>query len=120
MVRRLGAALALVLIVLPAWAADAVQNAVPEEVWDRPRSGSTLLGVPAIERTLAALAADPQARLVIRHAPGNEFVGQAEELKAWLVAHAIAPERISLLPDLSARQPIRLNVSAPAKPGGQT
>lgn len=115
----LGVGMALVAA-LPAYPADTAPNELPEEVWDRPRSGRALLAVPAFRRALAALAADPASRLVIRHAPGGESSGQAEELKAWLVAHAIAPERISLRADRSGRQPLQLDVTAAAKPGGAT
>lgn len=111
------AAMGLALsVALPAHAAGAGPNDVPEETWDRPRSGQTLLAVPAVKRALTALADDPQARLVIRHASGGEPAGQAEELKAWLVAHAIAPERIDLRADRAAREPIQLDVTAAAKP----
>lgn len=93
---------------------------VPEEVWDRPRSGRAMLAVPAFRHALAVLGADPQARVVIRHAPGAEPSGQAEELKAWLVAHAIAPERVALRADRGPRQPLQIDVTTTAKPRGAT
>lgn len=119
MARTLAAALAFVAA-LPVHAADALPGEVPEEIWDRPRSGRTLLAVPAVKRVMGALAADPESRLVIRHAPGGESPAQAEELKAWLVAHAIGPERITLRPERAARQPIQLDVTVPSKPRGAT
>jgi len=113
--RCLAMGLALVAVLL-AHALDAGPSNVPEETWDRPRSGRTLLAVPAVKHALTALAVDPQARLVIRHATGGEPAGQAEEVKAWLVAHAIAPERISLRADRAAREPIQLDVTTATKP----
>lgn len=97
-------------------AADQAPNIVPDEVWDRPRSGRSLIVVPAVKRVLSALAADPQATLVVRHAAGADPSGQAEELKAWIVAHAVAPERIVLRGDLPARQPMQLDIATLAKP----
>jgi hypothetical protein len=90
-------------------------NEVPEEVWDRPRSGRGLLAVPAVQQALAALAAAADARLLIRHAAGAEPAAQAEELKAWLVAHGLGPERIALRADRAPRQPLRLDVTAAAQ-----
>lgn len=94
-------------------AAEGTANEVPPELWDRPRSGRAVLAVPAVKRVLGELASAPTAQLTIRHAPGVETSGQAEELRAWLVSHAIDAERIVLRSDLAARQPIRLEVAAP-------
>jgi hypothetical protein len=88
-------------------------NEVPPELWDRPRSGRAVLAVPAVQRVLGELASAPAAQLTIRHAPGVEATGQAEELRAWLVSHALDAERIVLRPDLAARQSIQLDVAAP-------
>lgn len=101
------------LLPLSGNAAEQLVNEVPAELWDRPRSGRTVLAVPAVQRVLRELVSTPAAEVTIRHAPGIEASGQAEELRAWLVAHAIAGERIQLRSDLPARQPIRLEVAAP-------
>lgn len=101
------------LLPLPGGAAQSVASEVPAELWDRPRSGRTVLAVPAVQAVLRELSAAPSADVTIRHAPGMEASGQAEELKAWLVSHAVDAERIQLRPDLPARQPIRLEVVAP-------
>lgn len=107
------------LVSLGAGAAEDPANEVPAELWDRPRSGRTVLAVPAVQRVLRELVAAPAAEVRIRHAPGMESSGQAEEMKAWLVAHAIDPERITLRSDLPARQPIRLEVAAPLPTRGE-
>jgi hypothetical protein len=85
-------------------------EAVPVELWDRPRSGRSLLAVPAIHKTLAALAASPGARLRIRHPAAVEGTLQAEELRTWLIAHAIDPARVTLLAEPAARQPLQLEI----------
>lgn len=95
------------------FAAEMAANEVPPELWDRPRSGRAVLAVPVVQRVLGELASAPAAQLTIRHAPGVEATGQAEELRAWLVSHALDAERIVLRPDLAARQSIQLDVAAP-------
>ena len=69
-----------------------------------------MLAVPAVREALAALAANPEARLVIRHPAGTEGSLQAEELRTWLVAHAVEPARLQLRADVPARQPLHLEV----------
>ena len=96
-----------------ACASGSTANEVPPELWDRPRSGRAVLAVPSVQRVLGELASAPMARLTIRHAPGVEASGQAEELRAWLVSHALDADRILLRPDLAARQAIQLDVVAP-------
>jgi hypothetical protein len=92
-------------------AGDAERWQVPAELWDRPRSGRAVIAVPAVRQAMAAMLARPEARLVVRYPPGAETALQAEELKAWLVAHALDPGRITLTADLPARQALQLELS---------
>jgi hypothetical protein len=85
-------------------------GAIPYELWDRPRSGRALLAVPAVRDAMAALLARSEARLRIRHPAGVEGVLQAEELRTWLIAHAIEPGRLVLQADPGARQPLQLEI----------
>ena len=86
------------------------QFQVPAELWDRPRTGQLVLAVPAIRQALNALLAAPEAKLTVHHPPGPESASQAEELRAWLVAHAVEPARVVLRADLQARQALLLEV----------
>ena len=86
---------------------------VPAELWDRPRSGKAVMGTANLRQALTALLANPQAKLALRHPPGAEAMLQAEELRAWLIAHAVEPGRIVLAADLPARQPLQLEVVRP-------
>ena len=86
------------------------QLQVPAELWDRPRTGQLVLAVPSIRQTLNALLAAPEARLTVHHPPGAESAAQAEELRAWLVAHAVELARVVLRGDLQARQALQLEV----------
>ena len=86
------------------------QLQVPAELWDRPRTGQLVLAIPSIRQTLNAQLAAPGARLTVHHPPGAESAAQAEELRAWLVAHAVELARVVLRGDLQARQPLQLEV----------
>lgn len=85
-------------------------GAIPYELWDRPRSGRALLAVPAVRDAMAALLARAHARLRIRHPAGVEGLLQAEELRTWLIAHAIGPGRLVLQAEPGARQPLQLEI----------
>ncbi len=91
-------------------AAEQVGFDVPAELWDRPRTGRAVMAVPAVQQAVSALLARPEVRLVIRHTPGPDLALQAEELRAWLLAHAVEPRRIVLRADLPVRQPMRLEI----------
>lgn len=73
-----------------------------DEVWDRPRSADVIRLLPAVRAAVAALAGTPRASLVIRHGRGQNEGLRAEELRHWLVALAIEPERIAITPAAAA------------------
>jgi hypothetical protein len=83
---------------------------LPRELWDRPRTASVILAQESLKASVGALLAQPDARLVIHHAEGQERALEAEEIKSWLAALAIDPRRVSLRPDLAAGAAIRLEV----------
>lgn len=91
-------------------AAEEAARQVPVELWDRPRSGRLVMVLPVVREAMDRLLAKPEARLVIRHPPGAEPGLQAEELRAWLVAHAVEPGRIAVRGDLAPKQPIELEL----------
>lgn len=93
-----------------ALAAAAQTYVVPAELWDRPRSGRAVLEQPAIRQAINAWLAQPGARLVVRHGPGQESALTAEELRSWLAALAVEPGRILLRNDLKPAEPLRLEV----------
>jgi hypothetical protein len=106
---------ALTLIVLSSYpvigrAAEIESLRIPVEFWDRPRSGATFITLAEVKQAIGTMLARPQAGVVIRHPPGTESVLQAEELRAWLIAHAIEPHRIALRADLAPRSALLLEV----------
>ena len=102
-------------VLVAALAAAAQTFVVPPELWDRPRSGRAVLEQPAIRQAVNACLAQPGSRLIVRHATGQESLLAAEELRAWLVALAVGPGRISLRGDLTAAEPLRLEIEGNRK-----
>ena len=100
----------LVVGVLAVSAAAAQSFVVPPELWDRPRSAKAVLEQPAVRQAVSAFLTQPGSRLVVRHAPGQESLIAAEELRGWLAALAIEPSRIDLRGDLKPAEPIRIDV----------
>lgn len=83
---------------------------VPPDLWDRPRSGRAVIDQPAVRQAVGAWLAQPGARLVVHHGPGQESQLAAEELRSWLAALAVEPARISLRNGLNPSEPLRLEV----------
>jgi hypothetical protein len=104
-------ALAAAFFSCAATSAPAQTLTVAPELWDRPRSAATVTAVPAIRDAATRMVARADARLVIRHARSPEAGLQAEELRSWLVAHAIEAQRIELRGDLAPKQAIVLEVT---------
>jgi len=90
--------------------ANAQSFVVPPELWDRPRSAAAVMERPAVRQAVAAWLAQPAARLLVRHGPGQESLLQAEEIRAWLIALALEAERVTLRNDLQAPASIQLEV----------
>jgi len=88
---------------------------VPPELWDRPRTGRAVMAVPAVRKAAVLLVEKPEARLTIRHPRGPDGAVQAEELRAWLVAHAIDDKRIALRAELAPNQPLELELLTDAR-----
>ena len=83
---------------------------IPAELWDRPRSAASVMALPPIRQAVAAWLAQPAARLVVHHGPGQESQLQAEEMRAWLAALALESERLTLRGDLKGTEPLLLEV----------
>lgn len=110
----LGVACTIVLsatLSVAASAAESASSQVPAELWDRPRSGRVVMAVPAVRHALKSLLDNPGTKLALRHPPDLEPTLQAEELRAWLVAHALEPARIVLRADLPPRQLLQLEIT---------
>jgi hypothetical protein len=92
--------------------AQAQTPAVAPELWDRPRSARAILDEPAVKQSVQRYLAQPAARIVIRHAPSPGPLLEAEELRSWLVALAVEPQRIAVVGDLKPGAPLTIEVGA--------
>jgi hypothetical protein len=102
--------LLLACVTATAMHARAQSFVVPAELWDRPRSATAVMALPPVRQAVAAWLAQPAARLVVHHAPGQESQLQAEEIRAWLAALALESERLTLRGDLKGTEPLVLEV----------
>lgn len=84
--------------------------AVPAELWDRPRSAGIVLQQPEIRLAVNTHIARSGSSLIIHHAVGQEPLLYAEELRAWLIALAVSPDRIRLSGDLKPGEPLNIEV----------
>jgi hypothetical protein len=72
---------------------------VPQELWAQPRTGALIRAQPDLRECVRGYLADRSSRLVIHYGAGEEAALQAEELRAWLVALAVAAEKVELARD---------------------
>lgn len=84
--------------------------AVPPDVWDRPRSAGVIVEQPVIRRAVDTHFAHPGSILVIHHPAGQESLMHAEELRAWLIALAVSPGRVTLNGGLGSGEPLKIEV----------
>lgn len=80
--------------------------------WARPRSGESLVQMPAIKQTVRTYLGHDAQRILIRHPRGEEGVLWAEELRGWLVALGVPSEDVSVSPESSREDAIELEVTA--------
>lgn len=84
---------------------------VPQELWERPRSGAVMLAQPVLRQSVEALLSRPDSRLLIHHGGSEESLLQAEELRAWLIALAVDSGRIELKSDARSKEPLTLEIA---------
>ena len=108
-----GLPLLIVLIGVPVWSTEAVQIITADD-WARPRSGESLVQMPAIKRTVREYLDENGQRgrrILIRHPRGEEGVLWAEELRGWLVALGIPSADIDVSPASRRLDAIELTVT---------
>lgn len=90
------------------------QDCVPSEaLWAQPRSGAAIVADSGVRDCVAGLLAMPAARLTVRHLPDEEAASRAAELRWWLIALGVAPARIGLSEEISAIEPLVLELTEP-------
>jgi hypothetical protein len=83
---------------------------VSPELWDRPRTGRTVLEQTAIREAVKTHLGRQESRLLVHHGPTEESRLLAEELRAWLIALALESSRVTLQNDLKLGEPLRLEI----------
>ena len=116
MLRRMLRVLALFIILISASAsASESVEVITADEWARPRSGASLVQMPALKRTVRGYLekqSETQGgqRILIRHPRGEEGVLWAEELRGWLVALGVPAADIELTADSARVDAIELEV----------
>jgi hypothetical protein len=95
--------------------ADAGAVSISADDWARPRSAARVVQLPGLGAVLAAFERQPQGRLVIHHAGGDDGSLWAEELRSWLVALGIPSSRIALQSDAAEPDRLTLALHAPGR-----
>ena len=107
-----GLPLLLMLVSAPAAWAETVQVITADD-WARPRSGESLVQMPALKRTVREYLDEGdgrERRIVIRHPRGEEGVLWAEELRGWLIALGIPSDDVVVSPESTRVDAIELAV----------
>ncbi len=68
------------------------------DFWATPRQGEAVVARQGLAAVVRALAQEPSARLVVRHAEGEWGELWGQEMAAWLVALGVASSRIEVVP----------------------
>lgn len=124
--RRTDRALILLLALLPfdALAAESWQLSAAD--WSRPRSGLAVQQLPplanAVRAWQAAVESGDDAHLLLVHPGGEAGSLWASELRDWLVALAVPPQAIELVPGglPPDRLELKLQVTASTTEGNET
>lgn len=106
----------LVMIGVPVQAADKVQRLGAEQ-WAVPRSAETVIGMPALARTMQQLRATPGGRLLLRYPGGDAGTLWMNELRSWLISLGVPGHRIETVPGSPDTGIIELEVLPPLGAG---
>lgn len=97
--------LCLAAFSLAAFGRDCVPS---DELWSEPRNAASILADKGIRECVQPLLDQPDARLRLRHAPDEDAQLRAADLRWWLIALGLEPERIALAQDPKATLPLVL------------
>jgi hypothetical protein len=106
--------LLIMLIYAAVCSADSVETITADD-WARPRTGESLVDMPALKRTVRDYLGHKSGpdnrrgqRILIRHPRGEEGVLWAEELRGWLIALGVPFADIDVSPDSTRVDAIEL------------
>jgi hypothetical protein len=102
-------------LTMPLLAVAQTTCAVPDKLWEWPRSGQAVVAMPELRACVQGFLDKPDAAMVIHHALTDEAALHAAELRYWLIALALDGARIDLKNDLQTNEPITVEVMADSK-----
>jgi hypothetical protein len=100
----------VLLLAVPFSAAAQTTCAVPDKLWERPRSGQAVVVLPELRTCVQDMLDKPGSVLMIHHAMSDEAALRAAELRYWLMALAIDGARIDLKNDLQTNEPLKIEI----------
>jgi hypothetical protein len=101
--------LLLLMFALPALA-DSGFSLTAEE-WSRPRNGSAIVELPALNAVMREFDRQPESEIVIRYPGGEEGVIWVQELRSWMISLGVPAGRIVLQPGSSRLDALDLRVT---------
>ena len=78
--------------------------------WSVPKKATTLLTMPAIEKSMKKLQRNVNSYLKLKYPGGDEGTLWANELRSWLIALGLSSKRIELVPGSAISTTIELEV----------
>ena len=91
------------LVVAESWTLEA-------DAWARPRSGEVVADMAPVREAVQAWLAEEDARLIVRYPGGESGQLWASELRGWLVALGLEPDRVELYPGAATEGTLELAV----------
>lgn len=93
---------------LAAFGRDCVPS---DELWSKPRNAASILADEGIRECVAPLLKDAKTQLRLRHAPDEEAQLRAADLRWWLIALGLEPNRIALAEDPKLKDSLLLELT---------
>lgn len=92
---------------LAAFGRDCVPS---DELWSKPRNAASILADKGIRECVLPMLDQPDARLHMLFAPDEDAQLRAADLRWWLIALGLEPERIALVEAPKATTPLVLEL----------
>ena len=81
--------------------------------WARPRTGASVVEMPALNAAVAAWKSDQASTLTIVHPGGEQGSLWGREVRDWLVALGLPPSRLALRPGGPRDDAVLLRLASP-------
>lgn len=85
-------------ILAAALAVPAVGHVLLADDWARPRTGDRVAAMPVLRAAVGEWLEQPQSTIMVVHPGGEAGTLWGTEVRDWLVALGVEPDRVALLP----------------------